>query len=215
MGLLFRLVELLIVVVPLVGIVVAAVRGFSANKRPGETTPGRDRAGDGGNQAAQRRSLTRVLREHDRTDTRWLEYELDFARLLDFPLMTDMRDPLTIDFHKAKLRADFLRPAKAEDLLDDGDAAARYLAAVEDYVTAFNIAEAEAKRRRRNDFAPDGQQRIARAPSLLRTASDTAATPQERQNAYDRARRELDGLIVLPATTQTSIERGISGELGG
>ena len=215
MGLLFRLVEFLIVVVPLVGIVVAAVRGFSANKRPGETTPGRDRVGDGGNQAAQLRSLTRVLREHDRTDTRWLEYELDFARLLDFPLMTDMRDPLTIGFHKAKLRADFLRPAKAEDLLDDGNAAARYLAAVEDYVTAFNIAEAEAKRRRRNDFSPDGQQRIARAQSLLRTASDTAATPQERQNAYDRARRELDGLIVLPATTQTSIERGISGELGG
>jgi hypothetical protein len=48
----------------------------------------------------------------------------------------------------------------------------------------------------------------------LRTASDAAATPQERQNAYDRARRELDGLIVLPATTQASIERGISGELG-
>jgi hypothetical protein len=214
-GLLFRLVEFLIVVVPLVGIVVAAVRGFSATKRPGEMARVRDRAGTGGSQPAQWRSLTRVLREHDRTDTRWLEYELDFARLLDFPLMTDMRDPLTIGFHKAKLRADFLRPAKAEDLLDDGDAAARYLAAVEEYVTAFNIAEAEAKRRRRNDFSPDGRQRIARAQSLLRTASDTAATPQERQNAYDRARRELDGLIVLPDTTQTSIERGISGELGG
>jgi hypothetical protein len=46
-------------------------------------------------------------------------------------------------------------------------------------------------------------------------ASDSAATPQERQNAYDRARRELDGLIVLPATTQASIERGISGQLDG
>jgi hypothetical protein len=214
-GLLFRLAEFLIVIVPLAGVIIAAVRAFSANKRPGEDSHRPDRAGIGGNQAAQRRSLTRVLREHDRTDTRWLEYELDFARLLDFPLMTDMRDPLTISFHKAKLRADFLRPAKAEDLLDDGDAAARYLAAVEDYVTAFNIAEAEAKRRRRDDFSQDGQQRIARAQSLLRTASDTAATPQERQSAYDRARRELDGLIVLPATTQTSIERGISGELGG
>jgi hypothetical protein len=129
--------------------------------------------------------------------------------------MTDMRDPLTIGFHKAKLRADFLRPAKAEDLLDDADAAARYLAAVEDYVTAFNIAETEAKRRRRNDFSQDGQQRIARAQSLLRVASDSAATPQERQNAYDRARRELDGLIVLPSTTQASIERGISGQIDG
>jgi hypothetical protein len=214
-GLLFRLAEFLIVIVPLGGIIIAAVRAFSANKRPGEDSHRADRAGVGGNQAAQWRSLTRVQREHDRTDTRWLEYELDFARLLDFPLMTDMRDPLTIAFHKAKLRADFLRPAKAEDLLDDSDAAARYLAAVEDYVTAFNIAEAEAKRRRRNDFSHDGQQRIARAQSLLRVACDSAATPQERQNAYDRARRELDGLIVLPPTTQASIERGISDQLDG
>ena len=106
-------------VVPLAGVIIAAIRAFSANKRPADNSPGPDRVGIGGNQAAQWRSLTRVLREHDRTDTRWLEYELDFARLLDFPLMTDMRDPLTIGFHKAKLRADFLRPAKAEDLLDD------------------------------------------------------------------------------------------------
>ena len=82
-------------------------------------------------------------------------------------------------------------------------------------MTAFNIAEAEAKRRRRTDFSETGQQRIARAENLLRVASDSAATPQERQNAYDRARRELDGLIVLPAATQASIERAISGELGG
>jgi hypothetical protein len=212
-GVLFRLAELLIIVVPLAGMIIAAIRAFSANKRPAENTP--NRSGTGGNQAAQWRALTRVMREHDRTDTRWLEYELDFAKLLDFPLMTDMRDPLTIDFHKAKLRANFLRPTQAEDLLDDSDAAARYLAAVQDYVTAFDIAEAEAKRRRRNDFSDDGQQRIARAQNLLRIASDPAATPQERQNAYDRARRELDGLIVLPASTQESIERGISGELGG
>lgn len=214
-GLLFRLAEFLIVIVPLAGVIVAAVRAFSANKRPADNSPAAERVTTRGNQSAHWRSLTRVLREHDRTDTRWLEYELDFARLLDFPLMTDMRDPLTIGFHKAKLRADFLRPSKAEDLLDDGDAAARYLTAVEDYVTAFNLAEAEAKRRRRTDFSHDEQQRIARAENLLRVASDAAATPQERQNAYDRARRELDGLVVLPAATQASIERGISGELGG
>jgi hypothetical protein len=214
-GLLFRLAEFLIVIVPLAGMIIAGIRAFSAHKRPAQDPHSPVRKPTGANQAAQWRSLTRVLREHDRTDTRWLEYELDFSKLLDFPLMTDMRDPLTIDFHKAKLRADFLRPAKAEDLLDDGDAAARYLTAVQDYVTAFDIAEAEAKRRGRNDFPHDAQQRIARAQNLLRMASDPAAAPQERQNAYDRAGRELDGLIVLPATTQASIERGISGELGG
>jgi hypothetical protein len=225
-GLLFRLAELLIVILPLAGAVVAVMRAFAANKRRAEEPQDSDRprmrdaavvppGGAHNKQAAQWRSLRRVLDVHSRTDTRWLDYELDFAKLLDFPLMTDMRDPLTIGFHKAKLRADFLRPVKAEDLLDDREVAARYQVAVEDYVTAFNVAEAEAIRRRRNDFSPDGRQRIARAQNLLRVASDSAAAPQERQNAYDLARKELDGLIVLPSTTQASIERGISGQIEG
>jgi hypothetical protein len=227
-GLVFRLAELLILVLPLAGMAFAALKAFNAGKRRAgdsrafDRTPVPDDAPltapdrlSSSNQAARWRSLRRVLDEHGRTDTRWLEYELDFAKLLDFPAMTDMRDPLTIGFHKAKLRADFLRPVKAEDLLDDRESAAQYIAAVEDYVTAFNVAEAEAKRRRRTDFSREDQQRMARAQSLLRVASDSAAAPQERQNAYELARRELDGVLVLPATTQVSIERGISGQLEG
>jgi hypothetical protein len=220
------LAELLIVILPLTGMVIAAVRAFGANRRRTEEPPEFDRARTAqapslptdssvNSQAAQWRSLRRVIEEHGRTDARWLEYELDVAKLLDFPLMTDMRDPLTIGFHRAKLRADFLRPVKAEDLLDDREAAAQYQTAVEDYVTAFNVAEAEAKRKRRSDFSREGQQRIARAQSLLRVASDPAAAPQERQKAFDLARKELEGLIVLPSTTQASIERGISGQLEG
>jgi hypothetical protein len=225
-GLVFRLAELLIVILPLAGVVIGAMRAFASNKRRSEEAQDSDRTrmrdaatmppgGAGNNQAARWQSLRRVLEEHARTDTRWLDYELDFAKLLDFPLMTDMRDPLTIGFHKAKLRADFLRPVKAEDLLDDREVAACYQAAVEDYVTAFNVAEAEARRRRRNDFSPDCQERIARAQRLLRVASDSAAAAQERQNAYDLARKELDGLILLPSTTQASIERAISGQIEG
>jgi hypothetical protein len=213
-------------ILPLVGVIIAGAKAFAAyQRRAGQpqdgdrapiadaATPSTGRAGN--NQAAQWRSLRRVIEEHGRTDARWLEYELDFAKLLDFPLMTDMRDPLTIGFHKAKLRADFLRPVKAEELLDDRDTATEYRAAVEDYVTAFNIAEAEAMRRRRSDFSRQGQQRIARAQGLLRLASDPAAAPQERQKAFDLARKELDGLVVLPSTTQASIERGISGQIEG
>jgi hypothetical protein len=215
-GLLFRLVELLLVVAPLAGVIIAVVKTFARDKASVEQSqdsgPARATAG---NQAAQWRSLIRVIQEHDRTDTRWLEYELDHSRLLDFPLMTDMSNPLTVEFHRAKLRADFLRPAKAEDLLDDPDAAARYLTAVEEYATAFNIAESEAKRKRRNGFSADAQQRIVRAQSLLRVATDSAATPHERQAAYDLARRELNGLLVLPPATQAGIERGISGQIDG
>ena len=90
-----------------------------------------------------------------------------------------------------------------------------YLDAVENYVTAFDVAESEAIRRRRNDFTKAEQQRLTRARSALRVAVDSAATQQERERAYALASRELDGLIVLPERARAAIERGIVGELDG
>lgn len=218
MGLVFRLIELLLVLVPLAGVLYATVKGIAAARgnrdvdSPQVTTPRPVTAA--APTAAQRRAITRAVEQHDRTDTRWLDYELDTAKLLDYPLMTDMRDPLTERFHRAKLRADFLRPAEVADLVEDRDAMRAYVDAVGEYVTAFDIAEAEAHRRRRSGFSGEEQDRLGRAQRLLRVAADTAATPQERDRAYRLARRELDGLLVLPERARVALERGISGELG-
>jgi hypothetical protein len=157
-----------------------------------------------------RREIAKLLAMHDRTDARWLDYEVDIAKLLDFPLMTDMRNPLTVAFHNAKRQAELLRPDRPEDLLSDRTAQLEYRDAVHDYVRAFEIAEAEAIRRRRSDFSEDDQQRLARAQHLLQLAKDEAASPRERQNAYARASKELDGLIALPAPARASIERRIA-----
>jgi hypothetical protein len=165
------------------------------------------------NEAAYRREMTKVLERHGRTDARWLDYEIDIAKLLDFPMMTDMRDPLTMSFHRARSRADLLRPETVDDIVGDRDAQLEYRDAVHEYVTAFDVAEAEAIRRRRSDFSAEAQERLERAQHLLRLASDGGATTHERQNAYARAKRELDGLIVLPAATRASIERKIAGEI--
>ena len=219
MGLLLvRLVELLIVILPVIGVVFAGMKALSAARRRQAyraDEPDAAVSQTTNNRAAQWRAISRTVREHDRTDTRWLDYELDIGKLLDFPLMTDMRNPLTERFHRAKLRADLLRPAEAEDLLGDGDAARQYLDAVENYVTAFDVAESEAIRRRRNDFTKVEQQRLTRARSALRVAVDSGATPQERERAYALAAKELDGLIVLPERARAAIERGIVGELDG
>jgi hypothetical protein len=212
--LIVRLVELLIVILPLIGLIYG---GFKAVSKIREQSDDAQSVEAGGPQrttkSAQWQAIVRTVREHDRTDTRWLDYEIDITKLLDYPLMTDMRDPLTERFHRAKLRADLLRPADAGDLLDDSVAAREYRDAVEEYVTAFDVAEAEAMRRRRSGFSREEQQRLSRAHSTLRIATDTAATPQERERAFQVARRELDGLIVLPERTRAAIERGIAGEL--
>ena len=160
-----------------------------------------------------RREVTKVLQQHDGTDARWLDYEMDLTKLLDFPLMTDMREPLTADFHRARSRADLLRPNGVDDLIGDRGALVDYRDAVHDYASAFAVAESEAIRRRRSDFSTEAQERLERAQRLLRVASDQAATPEERRSAYTKAQHELDGLIVLPAVTRASIERGIAGEI--
>jgi hypothetical protein len=165
------------------------------------------------NEESYRRELVKLIAAHDRTDARWLEYEVDIAKLLDFPMMTDMRAPLTIAFHKAKRHVDLLRPERPDDLVGDRDAQLEYRNAVHEYISAFEIAEAEAIRRRRSDFSEDEQQRLARAQHLLDLAQDEAATREERQNAYARASKELDGLIVLPAPARASIERRIAGQI--
>jgi hypothetical protein len=165
------------------------------------------------NEENSRRELAKLIAAHDRTDARWFDYEIDIAKLLDFPLMTDMRDPLTITFHRAKRRADLLRPERPDDLAGDRSAQLEYRDAVHEYISAFEIAEAEAIRRRRSDFSEDDQQRLARAQHLLHLAQDEAATHEERQNAYARARKELDGLIVLPAPARARIERRIAGQI--
>jgi hypothetical protein len=212
--LIVRLVELLIVIVPVIGLIYGGFKALSkVRERSEDPTVGEAPQLERTNKSAQRQAIVRTVREHDRTDTRWLDYEMDVSKLLDYPLMTDMRDPLTQRFHRAKLRADLLRPADAADLLDDSGAARDYRDAVEEYVTAFDVAEAEAIRKRRTDFSREEQQRLSRAHSALRIATDTAATPQERERAFDVARRELDGLIVLPERTRAAIERGIAGEL--
>ena len=215
MGLLIRLIELLVIALPLVGVGYATFRAIaSARSWDQVQAPPADPQLPTDSDAAQRRAVERTIEEHDRTDTRWLDYELDVAKLLDYPVMTDMRDPLTERFHRAKLRADFLRPAEPVDLVSDRDSAREYRDAVQEYVTAFDIAEAEAIRRRRSEFGDDEQERLSRAQRLLRVASDSAATAQERERAYQLARRELDGLIVLPERARVALERGISGELG-
>jgi hypothetical protein len=88
-----------------------------------------------------------------------------------------------------------------------------YREAVHSYVIAFDVAEAEAKRRRRGGFTYDEQEHLVRAQSLLRLAMDEGATPPERQSAYRKAQKELEGLISLPPSMRAQIERHIAGQI--
>lgn len=153
-----------------------------------------------------------LMATHDATNRRWLEYELDVAKLIDFPLMTDVREPLTVAFLRAKRDADGQRPVTPGDLQSAAGLEA-YRQAVNAYAVALDVAEREARRIRDSKFSGPERERLATARQLLMLAENHAATPAERQAAYKRARRELDGLIVLPDVALAALEGKIAQEL--
>src|SRR4051794_432260 len=164
---------------------------------------------------AERASVAEVqalMDTHDATNRRWLDYELDVGKLIDFPLMTDVREPLTVAFLRAKRAADGQRPASADDL-KSVSALDAYRQAVNNFAVALEVAEREARRIRDIKFSGPERERLATARKLLMIAENQAATPAEWQAAYKRARRELDGLIVLPDVTVAALEEKIAPEL--
>ena len=156
--------------------------------------------------------LERLFAAHDAVTARWLEYELDVAKIIAFPAMSDGRQPLTAAFLRAKRIADGLRPASPKARLSK-DQLAEYRNAVADYEVAFDVAERDARRIKDSSFSEVERKRLDTAKQLLTVAIDQAATPAERQLAYRRVRQELDGLISLSDEAIEVLETKVALEL--
>jgi hypothetical protein len=156
--------------------------------------------------------LERLFASQDAVTARWLDYELDVAKIIAFPAMSDGRQPLTAAFLRAKRVADGLRPASAKARLTK-DQLTEYRNAVADYEVAFDVAERDARRLKDSTFTTVERKRLDTAKQLLTIAIDEAATPAERQVAYRRVREELDGLISLSDEAIEVLEAKVSLEL--
>lgn len=162
--------------------------------------------GDEGAAAVRVATLDRIMAEHDAVNARWLDCELEITKLIDFPLMTDVREPLMVAYLKAKRLADSVRPNEEDRPAVSAEGIERYRAAVADYGVSFDLAEAEAHRVKDRDFTEGERERLERARQLMTLSVDRAASPAERQQAYTRARKELDGLLSLSACTVRNME---------
>lgn len=161
---------------------------------------------------SQATQLARLFATHDGVTARWLDYELDVAKLIAFPAMSDGRQPLTAAFLRAQRVADGLRPASPKTRLTPAELS-EYRNAVADYEVAFDVAERDARRLRDSTFSDAERKRLETAKQLLSIAIDQAATPAERQIAYRRVREELDGLISLSDDAIEVLETRVALEL--
>jgi hypothetical protein len=151
-----------------------------------------------------------LVERYDSITKEWASYELDPVRILDFPLLSDMNEERTIKFHAALRKAKHLRPSNVKKVSEIAAFGSPFALAVDELENTFHAAETEAKRVRWSKFTPEERKRLQTAKSLLNLAMDSGATEAERQSAYKRMQKELDGLIVIPKATVLALEKKVS-----
>lgn len=144
---------------------------------------------------------------------KWSNYELDPAKILDFPLLSDMREELTRQFHSALRRAKHLRPDNINKVKGVSALDSPFAKAVDELESAFMAAEIEAKRIRWSRFSKEERKRLDMAKKLLDIAMNEGASEHERQSAYKRMQKELEGLIVVPDATILALAEKINLQL--
>jgi hypothetical protein len=148
----------------------------------------------------------KLITRHRELRMQWASYELDMAKLIDFPMMTDMREPVTLALHKALKKAADLEPSSAKKMSAHPVVNSDFWNAVNDLDGAFHTAEQTAKKVAWSKFTVSERKSLSTAKNMLALALNSGASPAERQAAYKRVFKELQGLIEFPEKARLEIE---------
>lgn len=134
------------------------------------------------------------------------EYSLDIVKILDKPLILDMSSEFTRNFHISLNHAKQLKPT-------DGalyNPLHPFVKAVSELRFNWDALNSEAERVRLSRFTPKEVEGINRAKQMFSVALNSSATPAERQVAYKRALKELEGLIDVPPIAVFKLEASVT-----
>ncbi|MFJ4342997.1 DUF2786 domain-containing protein [Streptomyces sp. NPDC088915] len=146
----------------------------------------------------KRRRRQTLERSHDTVAVAYGDYLGDVLEWLDRPSLGDVSVPETATLVQALAAADDAR------LGDDLD---RYQRAVAELRTAWQAADDHARRTGLRQLPPAERSAAEQARKLLATALDTGSgSEHERRSAYAKARKLLDGILVVPPQAVAALE---------
>jgi hypothetical protein len=137
----------------------------------------------------------------------WASYEMDLAKLLEYPSVTNMSIQSTSEFHKALRQVQHI--IELREFSDDEEYNAFRLSVL-DLEHKFDVMISEAKRTKWNSYSAGEQHSLRIAKSLLAIALNSASTSHERQVAYKRLVKEVEGIIALPEKTMLLLESKVA-----
>ena len=158
------------------------------------------------NKSENIRAWKTLVNRHEKIRAQWVAYEMDMDKLIDMPVMADMREPVIIALHKALKTTSSLAPKSLDKFAYTPVKDSAFLAAVNDLEVSLNSAEQTAKKIAWSKFTKEERRSLTTAKKMLSLATDAGASPAERQAAYKRVFKELQGLIEFPAKARLEIE---------
>lgn len=150
-----------------------------------------------------------IMENHQRIRSEWMVYETNLVKMIQYPMLTDMSEPVTVELHKALKKAVLHSPKGLEGLDRVPFNGSEYAIAVSELDTAWQVAENKAKLTNWSAFDLEEQKKLQKAKDLLAIALDSGATSAERQISYKAAMKTLKGLIHAPEKAILAIEEKI------
>lgn len=150
-----------------------------------------------------------VKKRYESVRQEWLNTEMDILALVKYPLFSDAGNRFVKDFRVNMTYARTVKPDNDEAYLHDH----AFVKAVAEMEVAWNLLEAEAKRVGSSTLPDVERKRVEKAQQLLAIALGSGGNPHERQTAYQRAMKELDGVLSVPDRAMAQIEETFRREI--
>lgn len=131
------------------------------------------------------------------------DYSMDILKILHKPLILDMSSNFTRNFHLSLNHAKQVEPLPGIAFDPDHP----FIKLVGELKFNWDALLAEAEKVNLSNFSPDETAGIERAKKMMAIALDTSTTSAERQLAYRRAMKELEGLLLVPQTAVLELEK--------
>lgn len=147
-----------------------------------------------------------LFARHHKVVKDWLEYELDLALSLTYPLMLDSSVAETAALHRAVVRAGDMKMT-ADASVNPVDT--KYYDAVQDLMVAYKVAEDNARKVGQTIWTTEERKKVTTGKQLLNIAQNDGASTDERSTAYKQAVRTLEGVFALPAKGEQKLVASI------
>ena len=146
---------------------------------------------------------------HQKIVSAWLEYEMDLKKALEYPVMLDTTDPVTSTLVKLVVKTGDIKSFEPRDVMVNPIKTSFYNSVLE-LEAAFTAAENNAKKISNSIWNDLEKKKVETAKSLHALVMDDSASSSERQLAYDRLFKTLDGVMEVPAKSKNKMRESFA-----